>query len=64
MSEGRPMPAFAKVMPKIMGGDVCVVPFRADRLKELKAAAVEGLSESKLASRADEGGGAAEVRCN
>ena len=47
------MPAFAPVMPKISGGEVCVVPFPRTTCEALKAAAAEGLPEGSWVSSDD-----------
>ena len=47
------MPAFAPVMPKISGGEVCVVPFPRTTCEALKAAAAEGLTEGSWVSSDD-----------
>jgi hypothetical protein len=48
-----PVPAFAPVMPKISGDEVCVVPFPRTTCEALKAAAAEGLPEGSWVSSDD-----------
>jgi len=48
-----PMPAFAPVMPKISGGEVCVVPFPKATVEALKAAAGKELPEGSWVSSDD-----------